>query len=432
MPTLLIEILHGISIEGAFPDAVLDAAYSAQLRARHAVLPLRWAAVDGAWPPNGDWDIDPMTGQVTGTALDAGSHTITVQLTDGAGSVARRTFVWRIAAAPLLISGHLGDGTVGDVVSYTYTTSGGVAPRACVIRSGALPDGLSMDSAGHVTGTRTAGGVASWIVRVTDAVGTPADLPDACETAWPALTITGAFGAATTIGQPLTGSPAITGGDGDYTLSGDPYSGTRPPGVSVSIVSGHLVASGNTTAIGTYTWTERVLSGDGQHRDLVCAVDVALPAITSRYWRIWITETENSGAGSGYINCDVIALHANAGDGINLVPVVGGTCTESSSYSAIYRSDRAWMNTLVDAGNSTGSFWHSNSQAPPFWAALDCGVGKSISARELSMRGTNIPTRMPSKFKVQISNDGSTWTDVVSFTGVSGWNNGLKKSFSLI
>lgn len=79
----------------------------------------------------------------------------------------------------------------------------------------------------------------------------------------------------TGVGQPLSGTPLpIIGGDGVYALSGSPYSGTRPAGVTISVVGTNLVATGNTTTIASYSWTERITSGDGQFYDLVCAIDV--------------------------------------------------------------------------------------------------------------------------------------------------------------
>jgi len=158
----------------------------------------------------------------------------------------------------------------------------------------------------------------------------------------------------------------------------------------------------------------------------------ATPAgVVSRYWRIYITATEAAGTGSDYINCALIALHRVPGDGVNQVPIVGGTTAESSSFGGGYVSNYAWKNTAEDGSFSLGSFWHSSYQAPPYWATLDCGSGNSIEATELVLIGTNIPTRMPKDFEVQISTDGSTWTTVKSFAGITGWS-ATPKVFALI
>lgn len=156
------------------------------------------------------------------------------------------------------------------------------------------------------------------------------------------------------------------------------------------------------------------------------------PGVVSRYWRIYITETEANGAGYGYINCSLIALHRAPGDGVNQAAIVGGTTAESSSFVGPYTSGYAWKNTAEDGSTSTGSFWHSDNQSPPYWTTLDCGSGKSIEATELVLIGTNVPTRMPADFIVQTSTDGSTWATVKSFSGITGWSVTPKKVFALI
>ncbi len=102
------------------------------------------------------------------------------------------------------------------------------------------------------------------------------------QSAYGELTVTGAF-TDTDVGSPLNGSPlAITGGDGVYALSGSPYSGTRPAGVTVSVSGSDLVATGNTTTEAHYVWTERVTSDDGQHYDVSCNMYVT--AAGDPYW----------------------------------------------------------------------------------------------------------------------------------------------------
>jgi hypothetical protein len=82
----------------------------------------------------------------------------------------------------LSITGDLPDGEGGDVESYQYESAGGVQPHTFSILSGELPAGLSMSTAGLVTGTRTTAGTYSWVVRVTDADGSTADLSDSSVT----------------------------------------------------------------------------------------------------------------------------------------------------------------------------------------------------------------------------------------------------------
>ena len=82
----------------------------------------------------------------------------------------------------LRVLGDLPDGPMREDVDYSYTVVGGIPPYTLDIESGILPTGLSMDSAGRVTGERSASGVFTWRVRVTDSVGNIAGVDDMSET----------------------------------------------------------------------------------------------------------------------------------------------------------------------------------------------------------------------------------------------------------
>lgn len=70
---------------------------------------------------------------------------------------------------------QLPQGTTGVSYSATVTASGGTAPYTFAVTSGALPDGLSLDtSTGQITGTPTTGGTFNFTVTVTDDTGTEA------------------------------------------------------------------------------------------------------------------------------------------------------------------------------------------------------------------------------------------------------------------
>jgi hypothetical protein len=72
-------------------------------------------------------------------------------------------------------------GTVGVAYSGSIATAasvtGGTPPYTYAITSGALPAGLKMSTAGAVTGTPTAAGTASFVVTVTDSLGTAMAIP---------------------------------------------------------------------------------------------------------------------------------------------------------------------------------------------------------------------------------------------------------------
>jgi len=65
---------------------------------------------------------------------------------------------------------------VGDTAALAVTASGGTAPITYAVQSGALPDGLSLDTGtGAITGDYTADGAFSATIRATDAAARTAD-----------------------------------------------------------------------------------------------------------------------------------------------------------------------------------------------------------------------------------------------------------------
>lgn len=100
------------------------------------------------------------------------------------------------------------------------------------------------------------------------------------KTSAPPLAVSGTFGTPVDNGDPLTGSLTITGGVSPYSVS--VYSGTAPPGVTFSVSGSSVIASGNTTTNGSYSWTLRVTSTDGQHAD--SAQSVTVQDASDPYW----------------------------------------------------------------------------------------------------------------------------------------------------
>lgn len=66
---------------------------------------------------------------------------------------------------------RLPNATVGVAYDAAITATGGSAPHTFAIASGLLPPGLSLTSAGHVTGTPTVPSAFSFFVSATDAIG---------------------------------------------------------------------------------------------------------------------------------------------------------------------------------------------------------------------------------------------------------------------
>jgi hypothetical protein len=87
-----------------------------------------------------------------------------------AGAAGKSTNGPYFSTAPLLP-----DGVLGRAYTQAITTLRGTAPVLYTLIQGALPDGLSLDSNGVLSGTPSAAGASSFVVRATDSSGLVAE-----------------------------------------------------------------------------------------------------------------------------------------------------------------------------------------------------------------------------------------------------------------
>jgi hypothetical protein len=187
---------------------------------------------------------------LSGTPTTPGTFTIHILVTDSARSSITRDVTLTIASPTLALpGGKLPDGQVG--VSYTakVTATGGVPPYTYTGAN--LPDGLSLSTAGDITGTPTTAGPFSFRVTVRDS--SPATTAPVSVSATYTVTIvppTLAFGPATlpdgVVGVAYSGSLTATGGVKPYQFSASGL----PPGLSAA-TDGTI--GGTPTTAGSFT-----------------------------------------------------------------------------------------------------------------------------------------------------------------------------------
>jgi hypothetical protein len=245
----------------SLPAGTVGVLYSQTLAATGGSPPYTWQVSSSSLP--GGLTIGS-SGNIFGTPSTAGSFTFQVTVRDSAQGSASSSFTIRITAAALAITtASLPAGTVGT--AYTATTlaaTGGTPPYTWSAASGALPGGLSISSAGVISGTPTASGTFSVALQVIDSA-------QATATKSYSVTVAAAVPLSITTQSPLAGAVvgvaytqafAATGGISPYTWSVS--AGSAPTGLTLNASTGSL--TGTPAAAGTFNFTLQVADSAGR------------------------------------------------------------------------------------------------------------------------------------------------------------------------
>lgn len=144
-------------------------------------------------------------------------------------------------------------------------------------------------------------------------------------------------------------------------------------------------------------------------------VHKAAAAAAYRYYRIYITATE----GGGQVQLVEMELRATLGGSDLTSPAT--SVTTSSNLIPSYGGDK-----LVDNVTVGENLWMSSgtpSVGAPQWARFDLGTAQTVLQLAIYPAGgdVGVVTNAPKDFIVQGSSDGTTFTDVKTFTGITGW-----------
>ena len=103
-----------------------------------------------------------------------GTYKVTVQLTDSGSNTVSKIFGLTVNSAPAITSLTLNGGEQGVSYSQQLTSSGGTPPITWTAAAGTLPAGLSLTTAGLLSGSPSAAGSYSPKVTIRDANGATA------------------------------------------------------------------------------------------------------------------------------------------------------------------------------------------------------------------------------------------------------------------
>jgi hypothetical protein len=248
---------------GSLPNAQVGAVYTPQtFSASGGTAPYQnWGILTGALPPG--MTLNANTGVLSGTPTAGGSFSFTVQAYDsttGAGPYAGTQSLSLTVDAPTLsiTPSGLPAGQVGVGYNQTLALVGGTAPATFTVLTGSLPPGLTLSSAGLLSGTPTGGGSFSFSVRATDSsTGTGPYKLDANYTVLvlpPSINLSPANLPNAVVGASYNQTLIAAGGTAPYknfTIS----VGGLPPGLALSNTG---TLSGTATASGTFSFAVQV------------------------------------------------------------------------------------------------------------------------------------------------------------------------------
>jgi hypothetical protein len=149
------------------PDGQVGTPYTATLQARGGTAPYTWSVVSGSLPPGLNLS---SSGTLSGTPTATGTASFTVQAQDQAGLSAEQTLTLTVPALQVTTTSPLPTAYVQSLYDYPLSASGGEPPYTWTLASGStLPPGLSLSSAGTLSGTPTSAGTYSFTVEAQDA-----------------------------------------------------------------------------------------------------------------------------------------------------------------------------------------------------------------------------------------------------------------------
>ena len=233
------------------PNGVIGTSYSFDYQVIGTPAPT-FILLNGSLPPGLTLS---SSGHIGGTPTSTGNFSFTFSIDNGVGIDATQAVALTIGQAPLITSSAPPGGNVATAYAFSYAASGFPAPGFS-LQSGTLPPGLSLSTAGVLSGTPTIPGSYSGSIKASNGIGSDAiqnfnititQAPSITSVAPPA----GHFSVAYSFSYSASGSPAPS-----FALG----SGSLPPGL---ILTSAGLLSGKPTLAGTYTGTVLASNGVG-------------------------------------------------------------------------------------------------------------------------------------------------------------------------
>jgi hypothetical protein len=242
------------------PNGTAGTAYTQTVSATGGTAAYSYSVSSGVLPAG--VTLNSLTGSLSGTPTAGGAVNFSITATDsttGNGPyTASRAYAVTIAAATITITpGTVPTATIASAYSQAFAASGGTSPYNFTTIS-TLPAGITLSSAGVLSGTPTSAGSFSITVKAADSATGSGPYSSTTTVVLivnaPSVSVSPATFVAATVGIATTQTISASGGTSPYTFALS--SGTLPTGLNLNTTTG--VLSGTPTSGGSYSFTLKV------------------------------------------------------------------------------------------------------------------------------------------------------------------------------
>jgi large repetitive protein len=301
----------------SLPNGTVGTAYNQSLAANGGKQPYSWSVSSGSFP-NG---LHLATsGMVSGTPTAAGTSNVTVEVSDANKMNGSQALAVTVTAALTITTSSLPNGTVGAVYSQTLAASGGAGGYTWSVTAGALPQGLTLNGAGTISGTPSTAQTVSFTAQVKDSAGGTATKPLGLVVYPATITITPSSLPNGTVGTAYSQTLAASGGAVPYTWS--VIVGSLPQGLTLSAAG---AISGTPSTAGTASFTVQVKDSVGTTATEPLSIVVNPPPLS-----VTPASLPNGTVGTAYSQ----TLAANGGAGGYTWSVSAGSLPQGLTLSA--------------------------------------------------------------------------------------------------
>ena len=247
-----IKICPVVNLAAITLTGTVGTAYSQSVTASGGTGPYTYALTTGTLP--GGLTLNGTTGAISGTPNVEISSTVNVTATDANGCTGTRSYTLAMSCPPITVNPvSVPVGLVGSAyTSTTFTATGGTAPYQYTVIAGTLPAGLTLTTAGVLSGTPTTsnGAGVSITVQARDAfncLGTRAYTIKIC----PVISLSPTTLTTPLVGRPYSNTVTAAGGASPYVYA--IVSGSLPAGLSLNTSTGVISGAATSATAATFT-----------------------------------------------------------------------------------------------------------------------------------------------------------------------------------